>query len=211
MQLEIWSDIACPWCYVGKRRLESALAEFDGADEVEITWRSFELDPDAPPERHGDLAEGLARKYGITPEQARASQASLSATAAAEGLTFRFDQARSGNTFDGHRLVHLAAEHGVAGEVKEWLLDAYFSRGRLISDAETLREAAEAAGLPEVEVEELLSGERFAEEVRADEQAARELGIGGVPTFIVDRKVGVTGAQPSELLLEMLRRAQAPA
>jgi predicted DsbA family dithiol-disulfide isomerase len=147
----------------------------------------------------------------MTVEEARGSQAALSATAAAEGLTFRFDQARSGNTFDGHRLVHLAAEHGADGAVKEWLLEAYFSRGRLISDPDTLREAAEAAGLPEDEVEELLAGDRFAEAVRADEQAARDLGIGGVPTFIVDRKVGVTGAQPSELLLEMLRRAQAPA
>ncbi|HSO98914.1 MAG TPA: DsbA family oxidoreductase [Solirubrobacteraceae bacterium] len=209
MRLEIWSDIACPWCYIGKRRLESALSDFEPAEAVEIVWRSFELDPDAPAERSGDLASLLARKYRMPVEQAREAQRGLTGTAAEEGLEFRFDEARSGSTFDGHRLVHLAAEHGVQAAMKERLLRAHFTEGRLISDPETLRVAGREVGLPEDAVDELLAGERFAAEVRADEQAAGELGIASVPTFIVDRRVGVTGAQPPELLLEMLRRGWA--
>ncbi len=209
MELEIWSDIACPWCYIGKRRLESALGHFEHADEVTIVWRSFELDPSAPPEREGELAGHLARKYGIPVEQAREAQRGLTATAAAEGLELRFDLARSGNSFDGHRLVHLAAEHGHQGAMKERLLRAYFSEGRLISDPATLLDTGAEVGLPEAEIRTMLAGDRFAEAVRADEQAAVTLGISGVPTFIVDRTVGVTGAQPPELLLEMLRQGWA--
>jgi predicted DsbA family dithiol-disulfide isomerase len=206
MELEIWSDIACPWCYIGKRRLESALENFEHADEVTITWRSFELDPNAPAERPGELAGHLASKYGMAIEQARQSQEGISATAAGEGLDFHLDVARSGNTFDGHRLVHLAAEHGVQAAMKERLMRAYFSEGQLISDPETLVALGTETGLPESEVRELLASERFADEVRADEQSAAGLGVSGVPTFIVDRKVGVTGAQPPELILEMLRQ-----
>jgi predicted DsbA family dithiol-disulfide isomerase len=206
MELEIWSDIACPWCYIGKRRLEAALENFEHADEVTITWRSFELDPNAPAERPGELAGHLASKYGMAIEQARQSQEGITATAAGEGLDFRLDVARSGNTFDGHRLVHLAAEHGLQAAMKERLMRAYFSEGQLISDPETLVALGIEIGLPESEVRELLAGERFADEVRADEQTAAGLGVSGVPTFIVDRKVGVTGAQPPELILEMLRQ-----
>ncbi len=209
MQLEIWSDIACPWCYVGQRRMARALREFEHADEVDVVWRSFELDPGAPLERAGDLAAQLARKYGMSAEQARESQAALRATGAAEGIAFEFARARSGSTFDGHRLVHLGAAHDVAGGVKAGLFAAYFSRGRLIADPDTLRDAGAAAGLPADEVEDLLAGARFAAEVRADEAAATALGVRGVPTFIVDRRVGVTGAQPPELLLEMLRQGWA--
>jgi predicted DsbA family dithiol-disulfide isomerase len=209
MELEIWSDIACPWCYIGKRRLESALGHFEHTDEVTIVWRSFELDPGSPFERAGDLAGHLARKYGIPVEQAREAQRGLTATAAAEGLELRFDLARSGNSFDGHRLVHLAAEHGHQGAMKERLLRAYFSEGRLIGDPATLLDTGAEVGLPEAEIRMMLAGERFAEAVRADERAAVTLGISGVPTFIVDRTVGVTGAQPPELLLEMLRQGWA--
>jgi predicted DsbA family dithiol-disulfide isomerase len=206
MELEIWSDIACPWCYIGKRRLETALGHFEHADAVTIRWRSFQLDPDAPAERHGELAAHLARKYGIEVEQALDAQRGLTATAAAEGLAFRFDLARSGNTFDGHRLVQLAATHGVQSAMKERLLQAYFTEGRLISDPETLLATGIEVGLPEAEIRELLVDDRFADEVRSDEDAAAALGIRGVPTFIVDRRVGVTGAQPPELMLELLRQ-----
>lgn len=209
MELEIWSDIACPWCYIGKRRFEAALRQFEHADQLTITWRSFELDPSAPAERAGDLAEHLARKYGMPVEQARESQRGLTATAAAEGLQFRFDHARSGNTFDGHRLIHLAAEHGLQGAMKERLLRAYFTEGRLISEPATLMAAGAEIGLPHEEIQELLGTDRFADEVRADEHAAAELGISGVPTFIVDRRVGVTGAQPPEQILAMLREGWA--
>ena len=209
MQLEIWSDIACPWCYIGKRHIESAIGGFEHADELTVTWRSFELDPDAPAERTGDLAGHIARKYGMAIEQAREGQERLTAMAAAEGLTFRFDIARSGNTFDGHRLVHLAGEHDAQDAIKELLLRAYFTEGRLISDPETLRAAAAAVGLPEPEVRQLLAGDRFADEVRADELAAASLGLSAVPAFLVDRWLGVTGAQPPEVLLEMLRQGWA--
>jgi predicted DsbA family dithiol-disulfide isomerase len=206
MELEIWSDIACPWCYIGKRRLEAALENFEHTDDVTITWRSFELDPNAPAERPGELAGHLASKYRMAIEQARQSQEAITATAASEGLDFRLDVARSGNTFDGHRLVHLAAEHGLQAAMKERLMRGYFSEGQLISDPETLVALGIEIGLPESEIRELLAGERFADEVRADEQTAAGLGVSGVPTFIVDRKVGVTGAQPPGLILEMLRQ-----
>ena len=206
MELEIWSDVACPWCYIGKRRIEAALAAFPHAGEVTVRWRSFELDPGAPAERAGELAELLARKYGMTVEQAREAQTALTATAAAEGLTFRLEIARSANTFDAHRIVQLAAEHDRQDAVKERLMHAYFAEGRLLSDPGTLRELGIAAGLPTTELDDVLAGERFADHVRADEQLAGTLGIAAVPTFIVDRRVGVTGAQPPELLLEMLRR-----
>ncbi len=209
MELEIWSDIACPWCYIGKRRLEAALGHFEHADALTIVWRSFELDPSAPPEREGELAGHLARKYGIPAEQAREAQRGLTETAAAEGLELRFDLARSGNTFDGHRLVHLAAEHSRQGAMKERLLRAYLSEGRLISDPGTLLDAGAEVGVPEAEIRTMLGGDRFADAVRADEQAAVGLGISGVPTFIVDRTVGATGAQPPALLLEMLRQGWA--
>jgi predicted DsbA family dithiol-disulfide isomerase len=209
MELEIWSDIACPWCYIGKRRLETGLAQFEHADEVTITWRSFELDPQAPPERQGELAGHLARKYGMPIEQARESQRGLTDMAAQEGLVFRFDLARSGNTFDGHRLMHLAAEHGLQEPMKERLMQAYFAEGRLISDPDTLLALGAEVGLPEAEVQTLLAGSQFADEVRADEQAAAGLGVSGVPTFIVDRRLGVTGAQPPDVILDMLRQGWA--
>lgn len=206
MELEIWFDIACPWCYVGKRRFEAALAQFEHADEVKVTWRSFELDPAAPAERSGDNATRLAEKYGMSLEQAHHMHAQMTEAAAAEGLDFHFENVRSGSTFDAHRLVHLAAQHDLGEQMKERLLLAYFSEGRLVSDHATLTELAGEVGLPAGEVSELLASDRYAEDVREDERQAAQLGISGVPTFIVDRKVGVTGAQPPELLLEMLRQ-----
>ncbi len=210
MRVEIWSDVACPWCYIGKRRFEAALARFEHADDVEVVWRSFELDPGAPAERKGELVALLARKYGMTPEQAHAAQQNLTDTAAGEGLELHFDRVRSGNTFDAHRLIHLAATHGLRDATKERLLAAYFGEGRLMSDHETLVALALEAGLEdEQEVRRTLADTAFADDVRSDEDDAAELGIGGVPTFIVDRRVGVTGAQPAEVMLELLRQGWA--
>ena len=129
MDVEIWSDIACPWCYIGKRRFEAALAGFEHRDALRVTWRSFELDPAAPPEREGDRTVRLAEKYGITVERAREIEGDLTETAAQAGLEFRLDIARSGSTFDAHRIVHLAREHGLQDQVKERLLRAYFCEG----------------------------------------------------------------------------------
>ncbi len=209
MDVEIWSDVACPWCYIGKRRFEAALEQFEHREEVHVIWRSFELDPAAPHERTGDRAEHLAEKYGMTVEQAREAEQRLSAVAAGEDLPFRFDIARSGSTFDGHRLVHLAEAHGLQDAMKERLLRAYFSEGELISDHETLVRLAVEVGLDRQEVSEMLAGERYADEVRADERTAGELGISAVPTFVVERKLGASGAQPPEQLLDLLRQGWA--
>jgi predicted DsbA family dithiol-disulfide isomerase len=209
LNVEIWSDVACPWCYIGKRRFEAALAEFEHREDVRVTWRSFELDPEAPKERTGDRAERLAKKYGMTIECAHEAEQQLTEVAAGEGLGFRFDIARSGSTFDAHRLVHLAGEHGLQDAMKERLLRGYFTEGELVGDPETLIAAAVEVGLDEDEVRELLAGERYAAEVRDDERAAGELGISAVPTFVVDRKLGVSGAQPPEALLELLRQGWA--
>lgn len=205
MDVEIWSDIACPWCYVGKRRFEAALADFEHRDEVTVTWRSFELDPEAPRERDGDNATRLAEKYGMTVEQARASQAQLAEVAAGEGLDFRFERQRSGLTFDGHRIVHLAVEHGLQDAMKERVLRAYFTEGALVADHETLLALAVDVGLPEAEVRATLGSDRFADAVRDDELAAQRLGISAVPTFVVDRRLGMSGAQPAQSLLALLR------
>lgn len=209
MEVEIWSDIACPWCYVGKRRFEKALAGFEHRDDVHVTWRSFELDPTAPPEREGELAVRLAEKYGMTVEQAQASQRQLTEVAAGEGLDFRFDRARSGLTFDGHRIIHLAAEHGLQDAMKERLLRAYFTDGELIGDPQALTRLALEVGLPEDEVRSTLDSDRFAGAVREDEQTARRLGISAVPTFVVDRSLGASGAHPPEQLVELLRQGWA--
>lgn len=209
MDVEIWSDIACPWCYIGKRRFERALAQFEHRDEVRVTWRSFELDPDAPAERDGDRATRLAQKYGITVERAHEMEQQLTGVAAGEGLGLRFDIARSGSTFDAHRIVHLGAEHGLQDAVKERLLRAYFTEGELMSDHGTLVRLATDAGLPADAVRETLAGERYAEQVRDDERTATQFGISAVPTFVVDRALGASGAHPPDALLELLREGWA--
>jgi predicted DsbA family dithiol-disulfide isomerase len=209
MHVEIWSDIACPWCYVGKRRFEAALAAFEHRDDVELTWRSFELDPGAPVERGGDRVEHLAAKYGTTRERAQEMHDRMTAVAAAEGLDFRFDIARGGNMFDAHRIVHLAAEHGRQDAMKERLFRAYLTEGRVVGDHATLEELAVEVGLPADEVRAVLSGDRFAAEVRDDERTAASLGISAVPFFVVDRAMGASGAQPPEVLRGMLEQAWA--
>jgi predicted DsbA family dithiol-disulfide isomerase len=209
MDIEIWSDIACPWCYVGKRRFEAALSEFEHRDEVRLVWRSFELDPEAPREREGDRAARLAEKYGMTLEQAREAERHLTEVAAGDGLDFRFDIARSGATFDAHRIVHLAGEHGLQDAMKERLLRAYFTEGELVGDHDTLVRLAGEVGLSEDEVREALAGDRYGEQVREDELAAGRFGISAVPTFVIDRAIGASGAQPPAALLALLRQGWA--
>jgi predicted DsbA family dithiol-disulfide isomerase len=209
MLVEIWSDIACPWCYVGRARFAAALARFEHRDEVTVMWRSFELDPDAPAEREGSHAELISRKYGRTLEEVAEMDAQLTAAAAADGLTIRFSEMRSGNTFDGHRLIHLAAAHGKQDAMKERLFRAYFSEGALLSDHATLQALGVEVGLPAEEIRELLLTERYAEEVRDDERTAHSAGISAVPCFVIDRKYGASGAQPPETLLEFLQHGWA--
>ncbi|MGZ4169960.1 MAG: DsbA family oxidoreductase [Solirubrobacteraceae bacterium] len=209
MDLEIWSDIACPWCYVGKRRIEAALEAFEHRDEVMVTWRSFELDPGAPAARDGERAAHLAEKYGVTVQEARAMETRMAQTAAAEGLDFDFAIARSANTFDAHRVVHLAAAHGVQDAAEERLFRAYLGEGELLSDHDTLARLMTEIGLPEAEVRATLASDRFAAEVRADERLGASLGITAVPFFVVDRAIGAAGAQPPEVLLDLLQQAWA--
>src|SRR5713226_7661264 len=209
MKVEIWSDVVCPWCYIGKRRFESALGRFSHRDDVEVVWRSFELDPSAPARRTGDSAERLAAKYGMSREQAVASQDRLTQRAGQEGLALHAHQARAGNTFDAHRLLHRASERGRQDEVKERLFRAYFSEGEPIGQAETLVRLAAEVGLDSAEAEAVLASDTYTADVRAEEQEARELGINGVPFFVVDRRYGVSGAQPADVLLQVLDRAWA--
>jgi predicted DsbA family dithiol-disulfide isomerase len=206
MVVEIWSDIACPWCYIGKRRFEEALREFEHADDVQVIWRSFELDPSAPDELEGERVARLAAKYGMSVEQAREAERRIIDTAAADGLDFRFDISRSGRTFDAHRVLHLAHDHGRGDEAKERLLRAYFTEGELMSDHDTLVRLAVEVGLDEDEVRATLGSNRYAAAVREDQRTAMEFGITAVPTFVIDRAIGVSGAQSPVALLEFLRQ-----
>lgn len=207
MKVEIWSDIACPWCYVGKRRFERALEQFEHARDVEVVWRSFELDPHAPRTHAESQDELLAKKYGMPVEKARAMNERMTGEARKEGLEFHLDRVRVGNTFDAHRLVHLAAESGRADAMKERLMRAYFTEGEAVGDPATLVRLGTDVGLDEARVREVVSGSAYAKDVRADEERARAFGISGVPFFAIDERYGVSGAQPSEVLLDALRQA----
>jgi predicted DsbA family dithiol-disulfide isomerase len=206
MQIEIWSDVVCPWCYIGKRRFEAALAQFAQRDQVAITWRSFELDPTAPRRITGSLTAMLAQKYGISQEQAEGMQQQVTELAAAEGLTYRLDLAQRGNSFDAHRLIHLAAAHGRQAEAKERLLSAYFCEGRVINDEDTLVALGAEIGLPETEVRAMLASDAHAADVRADQQRGATFGIRGVPFFVINEKYGISGAQSAEFFRNALEQ-----
>ena len=215
LKVEIWSDVACPWCHIGKRRFEDALSRFPHRDQVVVEWKSFQLDPGSPsssasePADASGYARRLARKYSTTQAEGEKMLASMTAAAAVEGLDFRFDRAMVANTFDAHQLIHLAARHGIQDEVKERLLRAHFSEGEAVGDRDVLVRLAAEAGLDTDEVRVALAEQRFAAAVRADEAEASALGIRGVPFFVVDRSYGMSGAQPAEQLLEVLQRAWA--
>ncbi len=211
MRVEIWSDIVCPWCAIGKARFEQALADAPYRDEVEVVWRSFELDPHAPPRREGDYVAMLARKYGASHQQAQAMIDRMTENAAAEGLAFDFSIAQPGNTFDAHRVLHLAGARGVQHDVAARFLRAYHSEGEAIGDHATIRRLAAEAGLDEDEVAEVLATDRYADAVRADEEQAVEFGCSGVPFFVLDRRFAIAGAQPADVMRQALDRAHAEA
>jgi predicted DsbA family dithiol-disulfide isomerase len=206
LAVEIWSDVVCPWCYLGKRRFETAVSGFEHRDAVSVRFRSFELDPAAPVAVEGPAADRLASKYGISVEQAEASQAQLTAMAAAEGLEYHLDRTRGGNTFDAHRLLQLAAERDVQAAAKERLLRAYFTESEPIGDHETLVRLIAEAGVDPAEARAVLADDAYADAVRDDERLAQRIGIQGVPYFVLARRFGVSGAQPAELLLQALER-----
>ena len=209
MKVEIWSDVVCPWCYIGKRRFESALAHFAHREQVEVTWRSYQLDPGAPRESGKTVNEILAQKYGVSLSQAAAMNERVSTIAAQEGLEYHLEQAKYSNTFDAHRLTHLAATHGLQQEAEERFFKAYFTEGRALGDTETLVQLVSEIGIDADEARAVLGSDAYANEVRADEQRARAFGISGVPFFAVDERYGVSGAQPTELFGEVLERAWA--
>jgi predicted DsbA family dithiol-disulfide isomerase len=203
--VEIWSDVVCPWCYIGKRRFEKARASF--AHPVEVVWRSYELNPNAPPVRDGSTVERIARKYGITVEQAVAQYERITDLAAAEGLDYHLDRARSGRSFDAHRLLHLARERGIQDAVKERLLAGYLQEGVAIGLPSELAPLAVSAGLDADEVEAVLAGDTYGEAVRAEEARADELGCTGVPFFVIDGRFAIPGAQDPDTILAVLERA----
>jgi predicted DsbA family dithiol-disulfide isomerase len=209
MRVEIWSDVVCPWCYIGKRRLEEALERFDHSEDVDVVWRAFELDPRAPATREGDYATRIASKYGTSGEQAQAMIDRMVAAGAGDGLDLRFDISRPGNTFAAHRLLHFAAERGCQDELKERLLRATFTEGEPIGDRGVLVRLAVETGLDADEVQSVLDSERYAGEVRADEQRANDLGISGVPFFVIDGRYAVSGAQSPDVFLDVLEQAWA--
>jgi predicted DsbA family dithiol-disulfide isomerase len=206
VKIEIWSDVVCPWCYVGKRNLEAALAQFAHADQVDVEWRSFELDPSTPRRVELSMDEVLVRKYGMSRDQATMANRQMTELAAEVGLEYHLDRVQIGNTFDAHRLIHLADQSGLAGAMKERLLAAYFTEGRAVSDPATLADLATEVGLDPVRVDEVLDGDEFAAEVRADQARAIEFGSTGVPFFLIDERFAIPGAQPPDVLLRLIER-----
>ena len=207
MRVDVWSDVVCPWCFIGLANLDVALESFEHADEVEVVLHAFQLDPGAPVRDEQPLVERLASKYGTTIANIRAQQARITSLGAERGIDFRFDQAIGGNTFDAHRLLHLAATKGLQLELKHRLGRAYFTDGDPIGEAATLRAAAIDVGLDPLDVDAVLEGDAFAAEVRADIDVARQLGISGVPFFLADGRVVASGAQPPEVLGQLLDQA----
>jgi predicted DsbA family dithiol-disulfide isomerase len=211
MQVEIWLDIVCPWCYLGKRRFEHALESFDHRDEVSVVYRSFELDPSAPPGVTTPTIELLASKYAMTAEQARDAQQAMEQRAAGDGLEFRMSGLRSGNTRDAHRLLHLAKARGRQAELTERLQRAYFTEQGSIFDHAALTGLGVEAGLDRDEVTRVLAREEYGDAVDTDEQMAQALGTTGVPLFVIDRRYGISGAQPPEVIVQAMEQAWADA
>jgi predicted DsbA family dithiol-disulfide isomerase len=211
MEVEIWSDVVCPWCYLGKKRFEQALASFEHRDKVQVTYRSFELDPGAAPGVTSPTVDLLAQKYGMSPAQAQEAQRQMEQRAAGDGLTFRMSGLRSGNTKDAHRLLQLAKASGRQDELMERLQRAYFTEQDSIFDHESLTRLAVEAGLDREDVADVLASDRYADHVDTDEAMARVLGATGVPLFVIDRRYGISGAQPPETIADVLERAWAEA
>jgi predicted DsbA family dithiol-disulfide isomerase len=211
VRIEVWSDVVCPWCYIGKRRLEAALERFPHRDDVEVVWRSFQLDPGIPEGETHETLPALAAKLGRPVEDVRRMMRHVEETAAGEGLHYDLANGISGNTLRAHEVLHLAAERGLQGAMAERLLHAHFAEGRSVFDVDSLAALAGEVGLDDAEVCAALADHRYRPAVRDDIRTARELGATGVPFFVVDRRYGASGAQPADLLLQLLERAWAEA
>lgn len=204
IKVEIWSDLNCPFCYIGKRHLERALNKFSRSKSVVIEWKSFELDPAAAPIKGVDNTELLARKYGRTREWAEQMNRDMTAMAKEAGLIFHMDKVIPANSFDAHRLLHLAKTKGIQSELEEVLFSYKFCEGKDISNHECLREAAQSIGIPLDEIQAVLESDKFDQEIRRDEDQAAALGIRGVPYFRFNKEHTVSGARPPEIFLQTL-------
>ncbi|GAB2963896.1 DsbA family oxidoreductase [Hymenobacter coalescens] len=209
MKVEIWSDIMCPFCYIGKRRFEAALQQFAHHDKVEITWHSFELDPNMETRPGQNIHELLAERKGVSVAEARRMNDYMAGVGREVGLHYDFDKVVPVNTFDAHRFTHLAAAHGKQDAAEERLFAAYFTEGRNLADADTLAQLGSEIGLKADDVRQTLASDAYAQEVRVDEYHARQIGVGGVPYFVFQDKYAVSGAQPAELFQEVLEKVWA--
>ncbi len=205
MRLEIWSDIACPWCYIGKKKLDAALEQFEGKDDVEIIWCSYLLDPDAPATYGMTMPQLLAKKYDMTVEEGKAATAKSTAAAKEVGLTYNMDIAQPGNTMDAHRLVHFAWEQGRGEQMKDRLWEAYFTKGEAVGDRDTLVRIGVEQGFKEDDVRKMLESDKYIAEVKAEDARAETVGVDLVPFFLIDGKHSISGVVSTEALLEALR------
>ena len=206
MRVDIWSDVVCPFCYIGKKRLEAA-AEQAGL-ELEVHWHSYELDPEAPIRQEVSNSERLAQKYGRTVAEVEEMQRNIATMAAEEGIQFNWENANSGNTFNAHRIIHLAQSKGLGSEAKEAFFYSYMIQGLPIGERETIEDVAARIGLNPVEVEDVLNSEEYADFVKFDEEVARDqLKVTGVPFFVFDQRIALAGAQPREVFLQVFEKA----
>jgi len=208
MRVDIWSDVVCPWCYLGKARFSKALADFEHRDAVEVVYRSFELDPGWPADTTVPVTTMLSRKFGMPPDQARSAEGRVAGLARAEGLGFDVDRPY-GNTFTVHRVLHAARAAGIGEQVMRVIDNQYFGHARDIFDAAVLAEVAVDAGMDTAEVTKVIDGEEYADAVRIEEQTANDIGVSGVPFFVFDRKLAISGAQSAETYTELFQRAYA--
>lgn len=206
MKVEIWSDIMCPFCYIGKRRFEAALEKFEQKEKVEIVWRSFQLDPQLEPVPGMSIHQYLAQRKGVSDEEGKRMNDYMGQMASEIGLEYNFEQMVVNNTMDAHRLLHLASIYGVQNQAKELLFGAYYTDGKDVGNGDVLSEIGQSLGLNPQEVREMLASDRFKESVRQDQQEAQQLGANGVPFFVMNQKYAVSGAQPTELFAEVLEK-----
>jgi predicted DsbA family dithiol-disulfide isomerase len=207
VRIDVWSDVVCPWCYIGKRRLEAAIGRFEHGDQVELHWHSFQLDPSHPKGHREPVFDMLAKKMAASPAQVRAMTRQVTELAAAEGLSYALDRAVSVNTLDAHRLNHLAAKHGLGEQMHERLLRAHLGEGEIVDDVDTLVRLGVEVGVPEDDARQVLQGSRYTDEVEADVSEARRIGVTGVPFFVLNHTYGVSGAQSADTFLSALQTA----
>lgn len=207
MKIQIWSDVMCPFCYIGKRRFEDALQQFEHKGDIEIEWKSFQLNPDLKTDTSLNINQYLADVKGFTLDHAKLLNNHVTQMAAEAGLTYNMDKAVVANSFNAHRFAHLAKQYGLGDEAEEALFKAYFTDGKNIDDTEILAELGTAFGLDESETKQILTSDKFVDEVKQDIAQARQLGITGVPFFVMNNKYGISGAQAIPVFLQTLEKS----